>query len=151
VADAVYWTIMSALENQLQALPGVSVLTLRQKVVALPTENLPLTIIAPPLTGGTERIKRYLFGNQVIWTYPVDVLLLTPGNRKIATGEEAYLLNRQTFRDTILATLPVLAAASTVYDLELAPLDVTDYEAFVVGNYDLTGFSVDYDSLESHN
>ena len=148
--NAVFWNILMAIRVQLQALPGVNSISIRQKEVLLESDNVvpgaSQVVIYP---NGTETRKNYLFGGRVIWTYPVAVIQAFPGNRVVTGPLANYLLTRQTLRNTLLTVSPILGGSvPSVFDLEVTPLDVVDLKAYTVGNYDVTGCDVTYDSEE---
>lgn len=148
--NAIFWLILQAVQAQLQSLPGVNNVSIRQKEVLLESDNvtpaISQVIIFP---NGTETRKSYLFGSRVIWTYPVAVIQSFAGNRVVTGPLPSYLLTRQTLRKKLLTVSPILGGAvPSVFDLEVTPLDAVDLQAYKVGNYDVTGCDVTYDSEE---
>ncbi len=87
-------------------------------------------------------------GGPTWWLYPVNVALVTAGNREVEVGLQEYLDMREQLRDLIYQTAPLFPPASLVtaqaFDVEIEPEDVFDLRAFLGGNYDVTGMQVQF-------
>jgi hypothetical protein len=144
---SVYWDILQAVEASVDAVSGVPATEVRYDLEAFQGDPCPLVIIAPGPEG--EKHTKLIMPNGVWYEYPVLVALVTPGNRKSASGLEAYLQLRQDVRNKLFAVK--LAGVSEVFDTGMGTEAVSKFAAAVGTNYRVTGWLMKYRSAETRS
>lgn len=145
MADSTYWRILSALGTRVGTVATAPVPQLRQKLLALQGDTYPLLIVAPGANG--EKYQGGTFGGGAFWAYPVTVAYVTAGNRTVATGLQAYLNLREAIRDVLFQ--PTLAGVASLVGVDINPQAVVDLQAYLTGNYDVTGWELTFESVET--
>ena len=160
-----YGDILVAVRNLIKALPSSlglpSVGELRDTPILFEGETPPIILVCSAASEG-ERMKRISWnagvvdpkdpttqsGKQgtVVWSYPVLVVLIVPGNRLPETVLMPFLAMRQALRNAIFR--PRLGDVASCFDIQINPKAVADLAATLQSNYRVTGFLLHYDSQE---
>lgn len=154
-----YFQILQQLVVSLQngGIPGDPGVSARRKPLLLPGDSIPRVIVWPGKAGERDVSKQFKsqssFGKTgVWWLYPVNVAYIIAGNREVEKDLEPYLEERQAIRDIIYQLGSAAVAGGPiqgVFDVEpFEPEEVFELEAFLKGNYDVTGFQANFLSSE---
>lgn len=96
----------------------------------LPTDSVPCICVCPD---DREEVQYKTFGANVWVWYPVQVVIVGPGNQDTTANLDTWLSWRAQIRD--IFQKPPLAGVSEVWDVEIDPKAVIDASA-VNDNYD---------------
>ena len=102
-------------------------------------------VIVAPAVGNVKKLKDN-FDKGVWWGFPVLVMLLTPGNKTVSEGLEAFLTLHTAIRDRLYQV--TLTGSGTVFDTAMAADAVSKFAAVVGSNYRVSGWAMQYTSAE---
>ncbi len=128
MAVAIFQQVVNAVTDRLVTAFPTRAIYNRRKPVVLEDDRIPCIVVSPSSDG--ERIVLETFGGNVVYGYPVNVLLVSPGN-EIATlrhpadtEEEAdletfdHMEARELIRNTVYKT--GLTGVASVFNGEIA-------------------------------
>ena len=142
--SSTYYTLLTGVQTQLQAIAGGPTVVLRKKLWVLEGDPSSMIVVAPGQAG--EKIAELMFEGGVNWLYPVVVAYVNPIDKTLALSQSIYN-TREAIRNALFTYFN--GVISPAYDLEIDPEEVTEFAAAMSTNYDVTGFGMSYQTSET--
>jgi hypothetical protein len=136
----VYWDLLNGVKTSVQSTPLCPPVVLRDDLILLEGEKVPLVLIAPG--PGMERIRMQTFGKNIAYEYEVLVAYIVAGNRTLSADLQSYLDTREAIRDQLYQIqAPGIEKA---WDTHMEIGAVSKFAALVDSNYKVTGWEMRY-------
>lgn len=144
---AIYYQILQAVQSQLQNVANIPTVVLRKKLKLFnPKVDTNAIVIIAPGRGG-EQITDEATDYQVVWSYPVVVALILPGDDIQTLNLAAHMQLRQDMRNQ-LYQLNLPNVSPPQFDIQIDTDEVQELQAELGTSYDVTGWQVHYECNE---
>ena len=139
----IFSLILTGLKQELAKVDKGPPVVIRKRAILLEGDKLPLTIVSP----GQESVGLETFNNVVEYQYKVNVTVVQAGNRIFEENVFEWLDLREKIRGELYKVS--LIGANTVLDTIIDCSPALEMVSGAVSNYDVTGFTMTYKSIES--
>lgn len=140
---AIWYDLLQACGTSAAAVANAPPVVVREELRGVVDDPVPFWIVAK---GGPEEPVDYAFTNLVLYRYPILFVMVMDQERDWIP-DQVELDLRQTLREQI--DQRTLSTVSSVFDVDMEPLDLSGIHDAIRSTYRVTGFRANYFSWET--
>lgn len=138
--QSIYYQILATVAANITAaaIGGLPAVSVRKKPRLFQADGGQACLVCPG--PGGEQIVKQAFAKTVVWSYPVLVMVIQPGNLIESATLNAHMYTREQLRNALFT----VGAVGEAYDLAVETREVAILQADLGSQYEVSGFQMNY-------